>query len=52
MPSPLERPGGCVFNTRCPVAEPRCSQSVPEMTNFADGHVGACFVEAEKRGVA
>ena len=52
IPSPLERPGGCVFNTRCPVAEPRCSQSVPEMTNFADGHVGACFVEAEKRGVA
>ena len=52
IPSPLERPSGCVFNTRCSLVEPRCSQSVPKMTAFADGHNGACFVEADRRGAA
>ncbi len=50
IPSPLERPTGCVFHTRCSKAEPRCSQSAPEMMIFSKGHIGACFVEAEKRG--
>jgi len=50
IPSPLERPNGCVFHTRCSIAEPRCRQSVPKMTEFAENHFGACFVEAEKRG--
>ena len=50
IPSPLERPDGCVFHTRCSLVEPRCSQSTPKMTEFADNHHGACFVEAEKRG--
>ena len=51
IPSPLERPSGCVFHTRCSIAEPRCSQSAPQMTAFAKDHEGACFIEAEKRGV-
>jgi peptide/nickel transport system ATP-binding protein len=50
IPSPLERPSGCVFHTRCSRAEPRCSQSAPKMTAFSDNHFAACFVEAEKRG--
>ena len=50
IPSPLERPSGCAFHTRCSLAEPRCSQSAPKMKTFADGHTGACFVEADKRG--
>ncbi len=50
IPSPLERPSGCVFHTRCSLAEPRCSQSAPQMTTFSKNHVGACFVEAETRG--
>jgi len=49
IPSPLERPGGCVFHTRCSVAEPRCSQSVPKMTLFENQHSTACFVAADKR---
>ena len=52
IPSPLERPGGCVFHTRCSLAQSRCSQSTPKMTEFAENHFAACFVEAEKRGVA
>jgi len=52
IPSPLERPDGCVFHTRCSRVEPRCSQSAPKMMEFVDNHYGACFVEAEKRGAA
>ena len=52
IPSPLERPPGCVFHTRCSVAEPRCSQSVPQMTKIGNRHSCACFVEIDKRGAA
>ena len=51
IPSPLERPSGCVFHTRCSVAEPRCSQSIPKMTRFENQHSTACFVAADKRGL-
>ena len=50
IPSPLERPSGCPFHTRCSLVEPRCSLSAPPMKTFSDGHTGACFVEADKRG--
>ncbi len=47
IPSPLERPAGCVFHTRCAAAQPRCSESIPEMTTHGDNHIAACFVTAE-----
>ena len=49
IPSPLERPGGCVFHTRCPLAEPRCRELVPQYESFGDHHKAACFVTAEQR---
>ena len=52
IPSPLERPNGCVFHTRCDRAEERCAESVPPKFSFADDHAGACFVTAEQRGAA
>ena len=33
---------GCVFHTRCPYAEARCSQEEPEMREVAPGHRVAC----------
>lgn len=32
MPSPIDRPEGCVFANRCPLATDRCSREVPELT--------------------
>ncbi len=52
IPSPLERPDGCVFHTRCDRAEPRCSESVPSKFSFAEDHAGACFVTADQRGAS
>ena len=48
IPSPLERPDGCVFHTRCSMVEDRCSQSKPSMLDQGDGHVAACFVTADE----
>ena len=48
IPSPLERPSGCVFHTRCSLAEPRCSESLPEMIDHGGSHNAACFVTAEE----
>lgn len=52
IPSPLERPSGCVFHTRCPKREPRCEVEVPEKFHIGDERITACYVEAEARGKA
>jgi oligopeptide/dipeptide ABC transporter ATP-binding protein len=50
IPSPLDRPSGCVFNTRCPVSlGAECQSRIPVYTNTEDGHQVACLL-AEKEG--
>ena len=44
IPSPLKPPSGCVFHTRCPKAEARCSAEVPRLREFQPGHWGACHL--------
>jgi oligopeptide/dipeptide ABC transporter ATP-binding protein len=44
IPSPLERPSGCLFHTRCPVAiAGRCEHDAPTMERLAPGVEVACF---------
>ena len=42
IPSPLNAPSGCPFRTRCPYAQDRCSQSMPEFKELSTGHFVAC----------
>ncbi len=49
IPSPLERPSGCVFNTRCTVAiEGKCTREVPAFTQLDAGHRVACHLFEEE----
>jgi oligopeptide transport system ATP-binding protein len=44
IPSPINPPTGCVFHTRCPIAEPRCSQEVPALRTLEHGVAAACLL--------
>ena len=47
IPSPLDRPSGCVFHTRCgQVIAGTCESQVPAATQLRDGHVCYCFAVA------
>ena len=41
VPNPLEKPTGCGFHTRCPIAQPTCSEEVPLFENRGERSV-AC----------
>ena len=44
IPSPLERPPGCVFHTRCPqFIAGRCDAEIPDITDLGAGHNVYCF---------
>ena len=44
IPSPLERPTGCVFHTRCKLFESGvCDNAVPSLSEYAKKHTVACF---------
>jgi oligopeptide transport system ATP-binding protein len=50
VPSPVNPPPGCNFHTRCPFAEPRCSQSIPPLQDVGGGHTVACHLVDAKQG--
>ncbi|KRR15134.1 peptide ABC transporter ATP-binding protein [Bradyrhizobium jicamae] len=41
-PSPIAPPSGCRFRTRCPRADQRCSDEMPELRAVAPGQLVAC----------
>jgi oligopeptide transport system ATP-binding protein len=42
IPSPANPPPGCPFNTRCPIAQERCSVEVPDWRQLPSGQWVAC----------
>ena len=42
VPTPLNKPSGCAFRTRCPVAQPSCADSKPVFEEQAKDHFVAC----------
>jgi oligopeptide/dipeptide ABC transporter ATP-binding protein len=44
IPSPIDLPPGCLFSTRCPVAQDRCRREVPDMLTVGEAtHQASCL---------
>ena len=55
VPSPLNFPEGCKFNTRCPLAEGKCYDQEPPLEDSDGNHMVRCWryedlEEIKKRG--
>ncbi len=46
-PSAIDRPSGCAFHPRCPVAREICAHQTPRLTPDVDGRIVACHFPGE-----
>jgi oligopeptide/dipeptide ABC transporter ATP-binding protein len=53
LPSPLSKPSGCAFSSRCPLATDRCREETPALRVLPDGRAAAChYAETAQVGAA
>ena len=53
LPSPLSKPSGCAFSSRCPLATDRCHEETPALRVLDDGRAAAChYAETAQVGAA
>ena len=45
VPSPLNKPSGCPFRTRCRYAIEKCAEEAPVLTDRGGNHQVACWVK-------
>jgi oligopeptide/dipeptide ABC transporter ATP-binding protein len=43
VPNPARFPAGCRFHPRCPLADARCREAVPELADFGGGRSARCW---------
>jgi peptide/nickel transport system ATP-binding protein/oligopeptide transport system ATP-binding protein len=48
VPSPINRPAGCHFHTRCPYVQERCKVEEPRLEEITPGHSVACHFKLNK----
>ena len=44
VPGVIQKPSGCYFHTRCPLAKEICKQEIPTMQKVEDSHSVACHL--------
>jgi oligopeptide transport system ATP-binding protein len=44
LPSPINPPSGCVFRTRCPQAEDRCSKETIQLRRISAQSQSSCLL--------
>ena len=47
IPTPLAKPSGCGFRTRCPIARPECANEVPELLAVRGRDVACPYADTE-----
>ena len=50
VPSPINRPSGCLFHPRCPLVQEKCRSEVPRLRELAIGHFAACHFAEPRAG--
>jgi oligopeptide/dipeptide ABC transporter ATP-binding protein len=44
LPSPINPPKGCAFNTRCPYVMDKCREQAPRQAEVARNHLASCHL--------